>query len=126
MNNIFKHCIIGCLFLLVIWVPPGKSYATGVHEYAMWLKQGETFHLERYLSAGETMIAGCSEDCFDVDLILYDATTKSAIHKDIKDNTSPKVTAPEDGDYWVELSMANCALNRGCKAWLDLAEDETS
>lgn len=98
------------------------SYAAAVHEYSMWLKQGESFNLEQYLSENETMAAGCSEDCFDIDLFLYDATKKKAVYQDTKANTHPKITAPYDSDFTVNLLLSNCAARRGCKVWLNLVD----
>lgn len=72
------------LLLLVVFVPARMSYAAEVHEYSMWLQQGESFTLEQYLSENETMAAGCSEDCFDIDLFLYDAMTKKQSIKTLR------------------------------------------
>lgn len=99
------------------------SYALEVHPYSMWLTEGEAFKLEQYLFANESMRAGCYEHCYDVDLILYDATTQEVVHKDTNANTKPKITAPYEGDFIVELSLPNCAVARGCKVWLDSEEE---
>lgn len=124
MNRIFK-LTLGCfLSLIVFFTFTGTVYGSGVHEYSMWLKQGETFQLDQYLSVDESMTAGCNEDCFDVDLTLMDATTKTTVFKDVADNTSPKITAPYDGNFVIELTLPNCALTRGCKVWLDTVEEK--
>ena len=123
MNYFVKLFFLGVLSLFLTFSTAGKSYASEVHPYSMWLKQGESFDLEQYLSANESITAGCNEDCFDVDLILYDATRKEVIHQDTEDNINPKITAPYDGDFVVNLSLLNCSLSRGCKVWLDLVED---
>lgn len=123
MKDILKYLIVCSLFLLVIFVPARMSYAAEVHEYSMWLQQGESFTLEQYLSENETMAAGCSEDCFDIDLFLYDAMTKKTVHQDTKTNTNPKITAPYDSDFVVNLLLSNCAARKGCKVWIDLVDE---
>lgn len=122
MNFISKLIFLSALSLLIILSPAGMNYASEVHPYSMWLKQGETFNLEQYLSVDESMTAGCNEDCFDVDLVLYDAETKESVQEDTAANTNPKIIAPYDGDFVVELSLPNCSVARGCKVWLSLEE----
>lgn len=123
MNYFVKLFFLVALSFSVIFSSVGMGYASEVHPYSMWLKQGESFDLEQYLSANESMTAGCNEDCFDVDLILYDATKKEVVYQDIDANTNPKITAPYDGDFVVNLLLPNCSLSRGCKVWLDLDEE---
>lgn len=123
MNDFIKLFCLVLVSFTVIFSSAGMGYANEVHPYSMWLKQGESFDLEQYLSANESITAGCNEDCFDVDLILYDAAKKEVVYQDIEANTNPKITAPYDGNFVVNLSLPNCSLSRGCKVWLDLVED---
>lgn len=123
MNYFVKLFFLVALSFSVIFSSVGMGYASEVHPYSMWLKQGESFDLEQYLSVNESITAGCNEDCFDVDLILYDATKKEVVYQDIDANTNPKITAPYDGDFVVNLLLPNCSLSRGCKVWLDLDEE---
>ena len=87
-----------------------------------WLQAGESFQVEGYFFENETIGAKCNQDCYDLDLVLYDAQTKKRVAVDDDGSTEPDVQIPHEGEFVLEIEMKNCARDGGCRAWVEWTE----
>ncbi|MEM8503843.1 MAG: hypothetical protein AAF716_11900 [Cyanobacteria bacterium P01_D01_bin.1] len=83
-----------------------------------WLHTGESFQLERYFFKDETIGAKCGQDCYDLDLAVYDPKIKKPIAVDDDGSTEPAILAPYEGEFVLEIDMKNCAAAGGCRTWV--------
>ncbi len=83
-----------------------------------WLSSGENIMYDGYLYDGEAVNATCDDDCYDIDLFLYDAETGDLVASDTLEDAIPVVIAPYEGDFLIEVVMAGCSLEP-CETWTD-------
>lgn len=83
-----------------------------------WLSSGDNIMYDGYLYAGEAVHAICDDDCYDLDMFLYDAETGDLVASDTLEDAIPLVIAPYEGNFLIELVMAGCSLEP-CETWTD-------
>ncbi|MDJ0707562.1 MAG: hypothetical protein QNJ46_30165 [Leptolyngbyaceae cyanobacterium MO_188.B28] len=84
---------------------------------SLWLYNGQSTSMEGYFLAGEYIYGDCDQDCFDLDLFLYDASGE-LVYQDVETDAAPVLVAPYEGSFFVEVSMPNCSHPEGCEAWV--------
>ncbi|ASC72015.1 hypothetical protein XM38_029690 [Halomicronema hongdechloris C2206] len=87
----------------------------------LWLYDGEATLVEGYFLDGEAIFGWCDQDCYDLDLFLYDIDGNLITGDDALD-AEPIVYAPYSGYFYVELTMPNCSHPEGCAVWVDSTE----
>ena len=69
-------------------------------------------YLELNLTGGNEyfIVAGCDQDCSDLDTRIYPQDSDDSIDEDIEDDDVPVLsfTAPKTGRYLLQVSMAEC------------------
>ncbi|MBW4652039.1 MAG: hypothetical protein KME20_03125 [Kaiparowitsia implicata GSE-PSE-MK54-09C] len=83
-----------------------------------WLSSGESIAYEGYLFADEAVAAMCDDNCYDLDMYLYDAETGDLVASDVLEDSVPIVVAPYEGNFLVELVMVSCGAEP-CETWTD-------
>ena len=83
-----------------------------------WLSSGEGVTYEGYLFADENVYSACDDNCFDLDLYLYDAVSGDLVASDTLLDAYPIVTAPYEGDFFIEVFMVDCDAG-ACETWTD-------
>jgi hypothetical protein len=96
----------------------GFASAAIAQDRSLWLYNGDTTMVDGYFLAGEGVYGACDEDCFDLDLFLYDAVTGDLVAQDVETDAVPYVVAPWDGDFVLEVTMPDCSHADGCAAWV--------
>ncbi|BAW95208.1 hypothetical protein NIES970_01100 [[Synechococcus] sp. NIES-970] len=86
---------------------------TVAQDRALWLYDGEEETVSGYFYAGEDIYASCDEDCYDLDLFLYDSAGR-IVDSDTLDDSFPIVQAPYEGNFSVRVKMYDCAHTAGC------------
>lgn len=125
----FLTCI--CVGLLVSLVLTSLNVSVNAQDDDLtestihWLNIGESFRIGTYLFENEPISSACSQDCYDIDLTLYDANTKKSVAQDHDNTSTPMVNAPYEGDFIVEVEMANCARSGGCRTWIREEEEDS-
>lgn len=89
--------------------------------HTTFLATGETVTYEGQFLADEDIYAECDRNCLDLDMYLYDRKTGALIASDTLPDAHPFVTAPYDGEFWVETVMVNCKAET-CQTWTDSDE----
>ena len=84
---------------------------------SIWLYNGESTSMEGYFLEGEYIYGDCDQDCFDLDLFLYDASGQ-LVYQDTEPDSAPVVVAPFEGNYFIEVSLPNCSHPKGCEVWV--------
>ena len=84
---------------------------------SLWLYNGQSSSVEGYFLQGEYIYGDCDQDCFDLDLFLYDVSGK-LVYQDTATDSAPVVVAPYEGSFFVEVSMPNCSHVEGCEVWV--------
>ena len=92
---------------------PSTAVANTGDSRAEWLYNGQSTTISGYFLAGESIYGTCDEDCFDLDLFLYDSAG-NLVSQDVELDAYPIVTAPREGQYTIEVSMPNCSHSDGC------------
>ena len=85
---------------------------------ALWLQDGEVTTVSGYFYAGESIYGECDQDCFDLDLFLYDANG-ALVAEDSLPDYFPVVTAPYEGYYTVDVYVYDCSHRSGCAVALE-------
>lgn len=83
-----------------------------------WLSTGQSVSHDGFLVSGETVYATCDSDCTDLDIMLYDADSGQLVDSDTLTDAQPVVAAPYEGNFVIEVVMANCSVDL-CAAWTD-------
>ncbi len=102
----------------IVMTTIGFATAASAQDRSLWLYSGETTVLDGYFFTGEGIYGECDEDCFDMDLFLYDAVTGELVSQDVEPDAVPYVIAPWEGDFVVEITMPNCSHPDGCAVWV--------
>lgn len=125
MKNFLKLVCVGLLISLTFAFTHLSANAKGnlTEDATRWMNTGESFRTETYLFEAEPISGACSQDCYDIDLTLYDTNTKKVVVKDHGNTAIPMVTAPYEGDFVLEIEMANCARSGGCRTWVNYDEE---
>mgnify|MGYP005851515895 CR=1 FL=1 len=84
----------------------------------LWLYNGGSETVQGYFYAGERIYGWCDQDCYDMDLFLYDVNG-NLLTQDTAVDPNPVVYAPYEGNFYVEVTMPNCSHSSGCAAWVD-------
>lgn len=84
----------------------------------LWLYNGDSVTVEGYFLEEEGIYGWCDEDCYDLDLFLYD-TAGNLVWQDTAADANPQVYAPYEGNFIVEVTMPNCDHPEGCAVWVD-------
>jgi hypothetical protein len=84
----------------------------------MWLYTGGQSMVEGTFYAGERIYGWCDQDCYDLDLMLYD-TNNNLLSQDVATDAQPVVAAPYAGQFRIMVTMPNCNHQAGCAAWVD-------
>ena len=92
-------------------------------DFTRWMNTGESFRAEAYLFEDEPIAGVCSNDCYDIDLTLYDISTKKVVAKDHGASNTPTVNAPYEGNFVLEVEMENCARSGGCRTWVSYSDE---
>jgi hypothetical protein len=87
--------------------------------HADWLNDGETISYREYLRANDVVSAYCDEDCYNLDIFLYNAHTGRLVTSDTLTDAVPVVVVPSNGDFIVEVVMVECSLSP-CAIWTDV------
>jgi hypothetical protein len=85
---------------------------------SLWLLNGQSTVVTGYFYQGENIWAQCDRDCFDVDLVLYDASGQVLATDELLDDF-PIVQAPYEGNFAVKVIMVSCLHPRGCAVIVD-------
>ncbi|MGY2766913.1 hypothetical protein [Thermostichus sp. MS-CIW-26] len=85
---------------------------------SLWLLNGQSTVVTGYFYRGENIWAQCDQDCFDVDLVLYDASGQVVAADELLDDF-PIVQAPYEGNFSVKVIMASCLHPSGCAVIVD-------
>ncbi|WOD40066.1 hypothetical protein [Nodosilinea sp. E11] len=83
-----------------------------------WLSSGEEIVYDGYLLADEVVHAICDDDCYDLDMFLYDAVSGELVASDTLDDAIPVVVAPYEGEFLIQLVMVGCSIEP-CEIWTD-------
>lgn len=76
-------------------------------DHSAFLEYGETTTVEAYLMEDEAVYATCDADCSDIDMTLY-TELGVEVASDFELDDYPVVTAPFEGTFLIEVSMADC------------------
>ncbi|NEP61616.1 MAG: hypothetical protein F6K31_32470 [Symploca sp. SIO2G7] len=109
------------LGLTTLW---SKAQDSLIEDSIRWMNTGDSLRTEAYLFADEPISGACSQDCYDIDLTLYDATTKKSVAEEHKNTKTPTVYAPYEGDFILNVEMVNCARSGGCRTWINYDNEE--
>lgn len=125
MKKFLKSVCVGLLVSLTLTF---MNFAVSAKEdltedFTRWMNTGESFHAEAYLFEDELISGTCSQDCYDIDLTLYDVSTNKAVAQDNGNTATPMVNAPYEGNFILEVEMANCARSGGCRTWVGYDEE---
>ncbi|MEM8805086.1 MAG: hypothetical protein AAGF01_03445 [Cyanobacteria bacterium P01_G01_bin.38] len=125
MRKFLKLVCVGFLasLTLVFISLPGWAEDDLTEDSTRWINTGERFSAEIYLFEDEPISGACSQDCYDIDLTLYDASTQDAVAQDHGNTATPTVNAPYEGNFVLEVEMANCARSQGCRTWVSYEEE---
>lgn len=96
----------------------GTAFKAEAQSRELWLHNGETVTVEGFFLSGENIFGWCDDDCYDLDIALYDAEG-NFIMQDVETDANPTVYAPYDGTFYVTLGMPNCSHPSGCAVWVD-------
>ena len=128
MLNILASAALTALLMLPTAVAPAQDWEEQVadqietirqalgadYEYAADLLIGEIepgdsdgFQMD-VSGNSEYMIVGvCDIDCGDLDLVIYDPD-EDQVAMDVESDDAPVLFFQGEGEYWVEVVMANC------------------
>ncbi|MEA5465710.1 hypothetical protein [Leptothoe sp. PORK10 BA2] len=110
----FSHlCAMTLMTAATVATLSDQAQAQDTH----FLYEGESTSYEVYLLSGQSIYATCDENCFDIDLFLYDSTG-AVVGADEATDAQPVIVAPYEGSFLVEMYMSSCATTEGCAAWL--------
>lgn len=87
----------------------------------LWLYDGEQATVEGFFYSGESIYGWCDDDCYDLDLLLYDANG-NFVTQDVATDANPVVVAPYEGFFTIQVTMPNCSHSAGCAVWVDSDE----
>ncbi|NER81155.1 MAG: hypothetical protein F6K42_16630 [Leptolyngbya sp. SIO1D8] len=120
MKKYLKLLCVGILvsLILVVTSVSGRAEPNLAQSHSKWMNTGESFRVSSFFFENELISGECANDCYDIDLTLYEANMQNAVAQDHGDTATPMVRAPYEGDFTLEVSMANCARTRGCRAWV--------
>ncbi|MGQ9837859.1 MAG: hypothetical protein ACUVRV_07805 [Cyanobacteriota bacterium] len=93
----------------------GKAWAQSRN---LWLRQGQSTVTSGYFYRGENIWATCDLDCYDVDLVLYDANGQVVATDQLSDDY-PIVQAPYEGNFFVKVILFSCTHPSGCAVQVD-------
>jgi len=108
--------------VLVVINLPTQAASDLSEDAVRWLQVGESFQVERYFFADETIEARCSQDCYDLDLALYDPQAEKRVAVSDDGSVEPNIQVPSEGEFVLEVEMKNCARDGGCRAWVEWEE----
>jgi EAL domain-containing protein (putative c-di-GMP-specific phosphodiesterase class I) len=96
----------------------GTTSIANAQSRELWLQSGGADMVQGYFYSGEQIYGWCDQDCYDLDLFIYDSNGH-LVMQDVAVDANPVVSAPYDGTFYVEVTMPNCAHPSGCAVWLD-------
>jgi hypothetical protein len=96
----------------------GTASIANAQSRDLWLGNGGDETVEGYFFAGEEIYGWCDEDCYDLDLILYDVNGQVVV-QDVELDANPHLYAPYEGTFYLQVTMPNCSHPDGCAVWLD-------
>jgi hypothetical protein len=96
----------------------GTTSVANAQSRELWLYDGGSDVVEGYFYANERIYGWCDQDCYDMDLFLYDSNG-NLIMEDVALDANPIVYAPYEGVFYIEVTMPNCSHPSGCAVWLD-------
>ena len=82
----------------------------------VWLYTGQSTIVSGNFVGGEVIYGTCDNDCYDLDLFLYDAQGQQ-INQDVANDATPILVAPYDGYFEIGVAMPNCNAD-ACAAWV--------
>ena len=125
MKRFLKLVCVGLLVSLTLAFVSLSSKAEDnlAEDHTRWMNTGERFSAETYLFENEPISGACSQDCYDIELTLYDAGTKTTVAQSHGNTSTPTVNAPYEGNFILEVEMANCARSGGCRTWIRYNEE---
>ena len=88
-----------------------------------WLHAGESFQVEGYFFEDEMIGAKCGQNCYDLDLALYDPQSEKRVAVDDGGSVEPGLRVPYKGEFVLKVGMENCAGAGGCRAWVEWEEE---
>ncbi|MFQ3583852.1 MAG: hypothetical protein SNJ85_02800 [Cyanobacteriota bacterium] len=107
---------------IAVGVVAAASIVGGAEAWAqsrnLWLLNGQSTITSGYFYRGENIWAECDVDCYDVDLVLYDARGRVVDADELGDDY-PIVQAPYEGNFSVKVIMYNCTHPAGCAVSVD-------
>ena len=126
MRNFLKFVCIGLLMSVTLAFLTLSSRAEYdlTEDNTRWMNTGESFRTEVYLFQDEPIAGTCSNDCYDVDLTLYEISAKRIVAKDHGNTTTPMVNAPYEGSFVLQVGMENCARSGGCRTWIEYGGED--
>ncbi|MEM8810834.1 MAG: hypothetical protein AAGF01_32895 [Cyanobacteria bacterium P01_G01_bin.38] len=95
----------------------GMAVEAQAQDRSLWLYDGDSDIVEGYFAAGEEIYGGCDEDCYDLDLFMYNEQG-DVVAQDTAVDAAPVLVAPYEGSFMIEVSMPNCSHVEGCEVWL--------
>ncbi|MEO0541536.1 MAG: hypothetical protein AAFZ80_11825 [Cyanobacteria bacterium P01_A01_bin.105] len=95
----------------------GTIVDANAQDRTLWLYEGDTTSVQGYFEAGEVIYGSCDDDCYDLDLFLYN-TKGDLVYYDTELDAIPVVVAPTDGTFMIEVSMPDCSHSEGCAVWV--------
>lgn len=107
----FTKTIKAVLASLVI--APAMATSTFAADRSLWLDDGEEKYISGYFYSGELIYGDCDEDCYDLDLFLYDSDG-DLVDADELTDAYPIVEAPHDGYFTIKVDMYDCSHSAGC------------
>jgi hypothetical protein len=99
----------------------GTAPEANAQSRELWLYNNGAETVEGYFFAGEEIYGWCDQDCYDLDMVLYDANGQVVV-QDVAPDANPQVYAPYEGTFYIEVTMPNCSHPQGCAVWLDSTE----
>lgn len=108
--------------VLVITNLPTQATSNLAEDAVRWLQAGESFQVAAYFFEAETIGARCNQDCYDLDLALYEPQTEKRIAIDDDGSSEPGIQVPYEGEFVLKVEMKNCARDGGCRAWVEWPE----
>lgn len=113
-------CVSVLISVVVVVVSLSPSQAAGdlTEDAVRWLHTGESFQVEGYFFEDERIGAECSQNCYDLDLALYDPQSGKRVAVDDDGSVAPDVRVPYEGAFVLEVGMQNCAGAGGCRTWV--------
>ena len=120
MKKYLKLFCVGVLVSLALVVTSVSGHAESdlAQDHSQWLNTGKAFTVDSFFFGDELISGECANDCYDLDLTLYDSETQQPVAQDQDNTPTPTLRAPYEGDFTLEVSMANCARTGGCRAWV--------